>query len=256
MKYQYKNILIIILVLVVIFSVGWSLYSDKKNKEIENDSVEEGDTTANIVPIDMCFYRSNKTSRGFFDRSWLKLKISGENVTGEFQNLPAEKDSKVGKFEGTVGPVDQRTMSRTADVLWNSFAEGMHVTEELLISFGDGSASVGFGGEQRDRGDGVYIYTDKSKITYQLPMSQTDCDSLDEKLFVEKYIRDNIKTIATNSPVLGGSWYVIEVSVNPSSHTAEVTYEDGHIQSKANIIYNYQKTTNGVEITEFKIVEQ
>ena len=255
MKYQYKEIIIIILILAVIFGVGWSFYTNEKNKSNKDNQIEEEVVDTKPMTYNLCYYRSMKIDRGFYDVSWLKLNITGENVTGEFRNFPAEKDSKVGKFEGTVGPVDQQTMSRTADVWWDSLAEGMNVTEELLISFGDGSASVGFGGEQKDRGDGVYVYTDKSKIVYQLPMSQIDCESLDEKLFVEKYIRDNISTIATNAPVLGGSWYVIQVSVNALSHTAEVTYEDGHIESKANIIYNYQKSTNSVEITKFEVVK-
>lgn len=238
----------------IIFGVGWSLYLNEKNKEVKNDLKEEEGTVSNIVPVDMCYYRSESTSSGFLDRSWLKLKISGENVTGEFQNLPAEKDSKVGKFEGTVGPVNQRTMSRTANVWWNSFAEGMNAKEEFIINFGDGSASVGFG-EMIDRGDGVYVYKDKNNLYYQPSMSQIDCEYLDEKLFVEKYIRDNIKTIATNSPVLGGDWYVINVIVSPSSHTAEVTYEDGHIQSKANMIYSYQKDLGEISITNFDIVK-
>lgn len=254
MKYQYKNILIIILILVIVASIGCSIYSDIKNKKTENNQSTDEMTTENSRPIDMCFYRSDKTSQNFYDISWLKLKLNGESVTGEFQNLPAETDSKVGKFEGTVGPVNQQTMSRTANVWWNSFAEGMSVKEELIIDFGDGSATVGFG-EMIDRGDGVYVYKDKNNLYYQKSMSQIDCDSLDEKLFIEKYIRENISKIATNSPVLGGNWYVISVLANPSAHTAEVLYEDGHIQSKANIIYNYQSSTNNVEITKFELVK-
>lgn len=254
MKYQYKNILIIILILVIVASIGCSIYSDIKNKKTENNQSTDEMTTENSRPIDICFYRSDKTSQNFYDISWLKLKLNGESVTGEFQNLPAETDSKVGKFEGTVGPVNQQTMSRTANVWWNSFAEGMNVKEELVIDFGDGSATVGFG-EMIDRGDGVYVYKDKNSLYYQKSMSQIDCDSLDEKLFVEKYIRENISKIATNSPVLGGNWYVISVLANPSSHTAEVLYEDGHIQSKANIIYNYQSSTNSVEITKFEVIK-
>ena len=254
MNYQYKNTLIIILILAIIASVGWSIYSDTKNKKAKDNQQTDELITESPKPIDMCFYRSDKTSRDFYDISWLKLKLNGENVTGEFQNLPAETDSKVGKFEGTVGPLNQSTMSRRANVWWDSLAEGMNVKEELIIDFGDGSATVGFG-EMINRGDGVYVYKDKNNLYYQKSISQIDCESLDEKLFVEKYIRDNIKTIATNSPVLGGSWYVINVLTNPSSHTAEVFYEDGHIQSKASIIYNYQKSTNSIEITKFEVKE-
>jgi hypothetical protein len=55
---------------------------------------------------------------------------------------------------------------------------------------------------------------------------------------VEKYIRDNIKTIAIEKPVLGGSWYVTSVYVNPSTKTGTVRYEDGHIEKKSNFRYS------------------
>jgi hypothetical protein len=160
----------------------------------------------------------------------------------------------VGTFEGTVEPLDQNIMSRRTNVLWNSFAEGMNVTEELVIKFGDGSATVGFG-EMVNRGDGVYIYKDKTNLTYIPSIGQMDCEFLDEKLFTEKYIRDNIGTIATNKAVLGGAWYVTTVNVNPATHTGEVTYEDGHIQNSASFIYTYQKNPQGVNITKFKITK-
>lgn len=249
--YNLKKFSLIVLIIIIVVLIFLSL----KSKEGITPTTSNETIVDNNKIHNLCYHRSNKTDREFYDVAWLKLNIEGNKITGDFYNLPAEKDSKIGKFEGTVGSVDQRTMSRIADVWWNSLAEGMRVTEELMINFGDGSASVGFGGEQKDRGDGVYIYTDKSKITYQLPMSQIDCESLDEKLFVEKYIRDNISSIATNSPVLGGNWYVISVSVNPSSHTGEVTYEDGHIQSKANIIYNYQKELGEISVTKFEVIK-
>ena len=200
----------------------------------------------------MCYYRADKTDRGFYDKAWIKLNILDEKITGEFQHLPAESDSKVGTFEGTVGPVDKVSMSRKANVWWNSEAEGMNVKEELIIEFGEGSATVGFG-EMIDRGDGVYVYKDKNNLTYIKQMNQMDCEFLDEKVFVEKYIRDNIESIVANKPVLGGTWYTVAVTVNPSTKTGEVTYEDGHIQSKAEFIYTYEPSTKKISFTKFDI---
>ena len=184
--------------------------------------------------------------------SWLKLNITGDKVTGEFNNLPAESDSKVGAFEGTVGPLDQSIMGRHANVWWDSRAEGMEVKEELALQFGDGSATAGFG-EMIDRGDGVYIYKDKTNLTYIESMSQTDCQTLYEKLFAEKYVRDNIETLATNKPVLGGTWYAISVVANALAHSGEVVYEDGHIQSKANFAYTYENNPQSIKITKFEV---
>lgn len=252
--FQIKKIVLMLLVFVVIGLITFSIINNKKIPKIEEPIVNTEENRDTQKPINICYYRSTKTTSGFYDIAWLKLNIKGEKINGEFQNLPAEKDSKTGVFEGTVGPVDKMSMSRRANVWWNSLAEGMKVKEELVFDFGDGSATVGFG-EMIDRGDGIYIYKNKTNLTYIDQMSQIDCEYLDEKLFTEKYVRDNIKTVAINKPVLGGEWYVISVIVNPSAHTGEVVYEDGHIQSKANFIYEYKNNPQGINLTKFEVIE-
>jgi hypothetical protein len=251
-SFKIKQIALIVIIIVVIVATVMTIIPKK-----EKVAVPDENTAINTEvqkPIAMCYYKGDKTSRGFYDIAWLKLNILGDKVTGEFNNLPAEKDTKVGKFEGTVGSLIPETMGRRADVIWDSLGEGMNVKEELVVDFGDGSASAGFG-EMIDRGDGVYLYKDKANLTYSIQMSQIDCDTLDEKLFVEKYVSDNIKTVATNKPVLGGSWYVISVVANPIAHNGEVVYEDGHIQSKANFIYDYTKTQQSVTVTKFEVTK-
>lgn len=252
--YKAKQTIVIALVLIIIGMVILTIRSRKEapitqNTETENKAAEVIETK---TPIEMCYYKADKTSSAFYDRAWLKLELLGEKVTGEFQNLPAETDSKVGKFEGTVGPLDQKLMGRVANVWWDSRAEGMEVKEELKIQFGEGSATVGFG-EMVDRGDGVYVYKDKDNLFYIKQMSQIDCEYLDEKLIVEKYLRDNISTIATDKAVLGGTWYVISTNINPPTKTGEVTYEDGHLQSKAEFTYSYNKETGEITFTKFDI---
>ena len=260
-KYKIKQIILIILIIVIIGGVISNIIYKKKTAVIvtidnniitENKTAEEKPENPNI--FNLCYYNSDKTDKGLYDISWLKLNISGDKINGEFNNILAEKDSKVGLFEGTVGPLIQNIMGRKATVWWNSFAEGMNVKEELAIVFGDGSATVGFG-EMINRGDGVYVYKNKENLTYSKSMGQIDCETLDEKILVEKYIKENIKTIATNSPVLGGNWHTISVIANPIAHSGEVTYEDGHIQSKAKFIYNYEKNTQVVAITNFKLIK-
>jgi hypothetical protein len=243
---MFKKIFILFFIALLIFS-GYFFF--KKQKEILTD------VSKNIQELEiksLCYLHSVKTSRGFFDEAWLKLNLIGEKVSGEYRNLPAEKDSKIGNFSGTVSALNQESMSRTADVMWNSLAEGMNVTEELLIDFVDGSASVGFG-EMIDRGDGVYVYKDKSKMTYRTDLNQIACEDLEEKLIVEKYVRDNIKTIATDNAVLGGSWYVLNVHVVPSVNSGEVLYEDGHIQSSASFKYEFDVGTDKVSVNNFEV---
>jgi len=72
-----------------------------------------------------------------------------------------------------------------------------------------------------------------------------------EKNTVEKYIRDNIKTIAIDKPVLGGSWYVVSIEIFPSLNSGTVVYEDGHIQSNSDFTYDYDKNTKNIIIKSF-----
>ena len=78
------------------------------------------------------------------DSASLSMTFTGEGgsvVNGFFNWRPAEKDSKTGAFTGTAGPLDQSSMSRTANLWWEASAEGTTVTEELQVVFGDGSAA-------------------------------------------------------------------------------------------------------------------
>ncbi|HAQ02920.1 TPA: hypothetical protein DEP30_02230 [Candidatus Nomurabacteria bacterium] len=234
-----KKILTYISIFIVIIIVIFVFISRNKrlNIVIQNPPAREA--------IAMCYQYSKETSRGFYDQAWLKMSILGDKVTGEYRNLPAEKDSKVGKFAGNVGPMDPKISGRIADVWWDSLAEGMNVREQLNIEFGEGSAVALFG-EMIDRGDGVYVYKDVTKLTSGFQMSQTDCSALDDKIIVEKYIRDNVKTIVPEKPVLGGSWYITSVNINPSTKTGKMTYEDGHIQG--NKSFSYIRNNNEVKI--------
>ncbi len=251
MKYNIKQISILIIILVVIGSLISYILQSKNNTPVpEKGNIVATNELAEVIaikPIEMCYDLSDKTSRGFYDKALIKMQITGDKVIGEFKDIPSEKDSKVGKFEGTVGLLNKETMSRRANLLWDSEGEGMSAKEELIIDFGDGSAVVGYG-EMVDNGNNVYVYKDKTKLIFSKNMSQIDCGTLDEKVSVEKYIKDNITTIAKEKAVLGGSWYVISVFVNPSKNTADVIFEDGHIQNKAQIIYTYTKEDGVIKI--------
>lgn len=77
----------------------------------------------------------------------------------------------------------------------------------------------------------------------------------EEKLFAEKYIRENIKNIALNQAVLGGTWYVVSINITPSMDTGEIVYEDGHIQNKASFTYTYEKNPQSITVTKFEVKE-
>lgn len=200
------------------------------------DPTETPVATPETSFVNLCFYKEVPTESGFSDRAWLWMNLDGERVIGEYQNIPAEKDSKVGIFQGTVGAVDPTSMARTADLWWEAKAEGTTVLEQLRVVFGEGTASVGFA-EMVDRGDGVYVYKDENNITYWQELSDVSCDDLSEQLLVEEYVRANIGTLVKEEAVLGGSWYVVSLVVNPSTDTVDVVYEDGHIQGETTLSY-------------------
>ncbi len=71
-----------------------------------------------------------------------------------------------------------------------------------------------------------------------------------ESAAVESYIKTHITTIALDQPVLGGHWTVTSVTTDTITKTAVVTYEDGHIQGKANITYTFDGATVTITKTE------
>jgi hypothetical protein len=78
-------------------------------------------------------------------------------------------------------------------------------------------------------------------------------NKIEEKILVENFVRENIKTIATNEEVLGGSWYVTSIFTDEALNQGTVTYEDGHIESKATFSYDFDEKTGKVTVLKFEI---
>jgi hypothetical protein len=253
MKNKLITIPLIIIGIAIVLSVAWSASQKSPSDTTPVQTDTNTSTTTPEKTVAMCYYRSDKTSRGLYDRAWLTLAVTGTNVTGEFRNLPAETDSKVGTFTGTIAK-DPNGTDTIASVWWNSMAEGMNNTEELQLKYNDTKAQALFA-EMVDRGDGVYVYKDKTKGVYTPSMSVINCDSLTELLSVEKFIRDNIQTIATNKPTLGGTWEVRQVVVDPQTHTATISYEDGHIQSQGKVDYTFDLASKNTTVTKFNVTK-
>lgn len=246
MKYTLKQIVLFILIIVVITSI--ILFFIKQRNNTKQVKINESQIQS------YCYYRENKLENGFKDVAWLRLNIDGLKVSGEFQNLPTEKDSKKGAFEGTLSTPIDKWENKILDVSWDSFAEGMENKEELMIKFGDeNTASVGFG-EMKELENGSYGYKDKENIMYQKGMSKVDCTTMTEKLDVEKYVRENINKIAPNNTVLGGIWYAYKIETDQENKTGYVEYEDGHVKSEGKFTYEYDQNRN-IKIIDFKITE-
>ncbi len=237
----------------VLITIGVVIVSSKNAKVAIAPTHDEQQTTIQSTqPIGMCYYYSKATTSEYVDRAWVKMSIIGTNVKGEYRNLPADKDKMTGVFEGSIGVTNKMTTSRTARVWWMALAEGMTTKQELHINFGQGSAAALFG-EMVNRGDGVYVYKDQTKLTPGITMPQIDCGQLVKILTVEEYVRSAIGTLSIIKPTLGGAWYVTTIDTNPNADTGMVVYEDGHVKSKATFTYLFNKDTYAVAIKNFKI---
>lgn len=239
-----KKILAILIVLLVI---GLVFSLSRESKPVAQIPVVP---QTQETPTNICYYRSDKTASGLYDRAWLRLNIKDGQVIGEFNNYPAEKDSKIGTFIGEEYRVAQDGPGQYFGT-WDTKAEGMTSKEELLLKTTPIDAQAAFG-EMVQGANGTYVYKDKSTVTYQQQMSQIDCGSLDEILAVETYVRaTDLQALTKTSPVLGGKLFVSSVVVNPSAHTALISYEDGHIAGKGALVYSYDQTTKKVTVNSF-----
>lgn len=158
-----KSILIIAIVIIALVFVA---------KYFGKTETEPG-TVSNVPSEDhreLCFLWNTEAG----DKATIVMAISGSEVTGNFNWLPAEKDKKIGPFKGTISAVDPYLMGRRIDAFWEASAEGTTVTEELKITMGEGNAAAGFG-EMKDRGDGVYVYADPDNLSYAPNLTDTDC---------------------------------------------------------------------------------
>jgi len=231
-----KSLIFIVFIIII---MGFVFFLLKEKKEEVDIIVTPSES------VSVCYQYYQKSLSGFFDKAWLKMNISGDEVDGEYQNLPANTDSKIGKFKGTISAVDTQTDKQMADVWWSSWSEGMNLTEQLIIEFNEKNAVVLFS-EMIDRGDGLYVYKDINQFTYGFKMSQIDCEALDDEIIVRKYINDNLRTLIPEEPVLGGSWYLVSMKLDFITKTGEMIYEDGHIQGDKK--FSYLRNKNEVEI--------
>ncbi len=237
----------IIIVLIVIIGIVIFFVVSRGNKT--SDQAEAFSS--------LCYYQETSLENGLKDKSWLRIEDTLEEtgistLRGEFNNLPAEKDSKVGTFAGEYTLDETDPVFIKAMTLWQSQAEGTTVLEELAIKFNPQEVKVGFG-EMQDRGDGIYVYADKSNISYSLTIPVVPCEELNERIAVEKYVRENITTISDVEPVLGGSWYVVSLNLDLAQNIGSVVYEDGHIQESKN--FSYEVTDGNVIITLMNATE-
>lgn len=208
--------LIVLIIFIIMVTLGLLLvFAPELFRE---QGVVQNEETENKEPIEverreLCYFKPEPWDI-FEGKYTMHLVIEGDSASGEIKFLPALKDSKIGEFSGAIKDYDASLGLYTVEATWNTFAEGMNTVEEIVFSFDDKMVDLGI----------VQIDT-------------IDCMNFFEIVNVEKYLRENIATLSDKDEVLGGTWYVLNVSVNPETNTGSVVYEDGHIQEKSSFFY-------------------
>ncbi len=241
-----KKVLIFVVAVLIILGVFYFVYKNEAVAPAVVPPITDGvDLTEKPegALTEYCYASFGTPDKnGYYDINTLRIILDGEKARGELNTLPGGKDSMTGEFEGTVSAPDDEGGARTANLWWYSLSEGTFVKGELKIIFDNQKASVGFG-EMIDRGDGVYVYKNPENLSYSLNISKITCLDLTERANVENYLQDNIAELSPVKPVLGGSWYILWMTVDLEKNTGTVAYEDGHIQE--NKTFSYTVDENG-----------
>lgn len=238
-----KKIFYVFLTLILVFIVIVMVQSKKSKNIVIPEPVDE---VVVSQPISLCFVKfSEKQESGFYDKFTLRMNLDNTNktVTGYLKLLPAEKDSAIGSFEGSVSAVDPYAMARTIDAWWTREGEGRTEKSQLRIIFGEGTANIGFGA-MKENPNGSYSYEDLEKVDYSMTLNDYSCIDLEEREQVEEILWKNINELSPVAPVLGGKFYVVSMDLDFVSNSGLVVYEDGHIQEKRN--FNYEVVENKV----------
>lgn len=69
---------------------------------------------------------------------------------------------------------------------------------------------------------------------------------------IESYVTQNISLLSPEKEVLGGTFYVTKIEVEPEEKKGYVEYEDGHVAFAADFTYTADDV-EGITITSFVI---
>ena len=98
---------------------------NSNQKTTVQDTTTDADTSNTIAtPRQMCFQRLEGSANQ--DTTFLNLTIEGENVTGNLNHMPKEKDSRKGTISGKI-------KDNIITGLWSFMQEGMNDT--LSVEF-------------------------------------------------------------------------------------------------------------------------
>lgn len=135
-----------------------------KTKTEENQIVADDESVVEIetsVMENLCF---SKNDNGFVQE--MKIEIEEDNVTGEFNTIPVEKDASMGTISGT-------KTDNTITAVYEYMIEGQVQREEISIVLNDAAAvitrpgKVEVNGEVIERDGGMETVLDLPKVSCQ-----------------------------------------------------------------------------------------
>jgi len=106
------------------------------------------------------------TIPGPVDSLYIKLEVLGELANGAYNWLPQEKDRMKGYFQGAID-------DSLVTAVYTYTAEGKMQKREVMFKMEDKSLRVATG--EMEESEGVYLYKDKSRVTYGGPIPEVNC---------------------------------------------------------------------------------
>lgn len=154
------------IVLIILSSLSFNAC---QNTDKQADNRKSADSMANATASNasatkgehLCFELRFKE-----DISELKLTINGDDVTGELNVLPFEKDAAIGTLKA----------KKTGNVIrgeWNYVIEGSNQSEEVEFKI-EGDKALQRLGELEDK-NGKLVLKETAKIEYSDPMKKVEC---------------------------------------------------------------------------------
>lgn len=166
-----KTVLIIIAIVLLVVLV---LFFTRNKAGEEKTNLPDSSLDINLSPEvnaqQLCYIWNTEAG----DSAKLSMDIREDKVIGEFHWLLTKNELKSGIFRGNVSPVDAKTKKQAVSAVWDSKKGTVTRQEELTIIFGGGIANVGFG-TMKDRGDGIYVYANPEKLSFEPNLQQTGC---------------------------------------------------------------------------------
>lgn len=93
---------------------------------------------------------------------------------------------------------------------------------------------------------------DMYRIDEEIENAQEQSAPQGKLMSIESYVTQNISLLSPEKEVLGGTFYVTKIEVEPEEKKGYVEYEDGHVAYSADFTYTADDM-DGINITSFVV---